>query len=578
MSLVDGLVSFWKLGEASGTRADSVDSNDLTDSGTVSSAVGVVGDCAVFDGTNYLSCAHNANLEASQFTLALWVYFDSAGDGTYLGIFGNGWTGSGVVSYRNTDGTLHINNGAGSLTTAGTVSSDTWHFIVYRNTGSQLSITVDNGTPETGSAGGATYTSNDFFLGSDIGATNLIGMMDAVGFWERSLDDSEVAVLWNGGLGREEFPSILECESSLTASGDAIVNAAAALECESSLNATAIMTGSAVATLQSVASLTANADNFANAAAALECVATLTGITQHCLLGNWGWRNFEALENGKFTTNSAVIEATNVIVIENIDDDGIGWSGNLAGLDGQVLTILDGPDFVARLLITSVDTSSPDYVVYTCTLLDSVTGSWVYDNLYTIQADCDPAALLKCVASLTASAAIYCNAAAALECVATLSAAAQKMNGGGSVLGCVASLTASSSIKRNAAAALECVASLTASPYVSVDCAATLHGVCTITANGETGSKSHLQAVATLTAAGQRVKNAAAHRSSLCTLNARGGFSIEGSSSLAAVCSLSANATATEINYIEEALFHLLSPLGNVSFAAVEQELLERLG
>jgi len=204
---------------------------------------------------------------------------------------------------------------------------------------------------------------------------------------------------------------------------------------------------------------------------------------------------------------------------------------------------------------------------------------------------------LECVSSLTANAYASDDAAAALECEATLSASGDKLKGAATALPCLADLTATASTIyapaaalqcvasitanadgiQNTSAALVCVASLTATPYVSIDYAADLHSICTIAANGETSSKSHLHGVCTITAAGRRVKNASAHRSSVCNLSVAGSFVIEGSSGLAAVCSLSADATATHINYIEEALFALLSPLGSVSFASVEQELLERL-
>lgn len=83
MTLLDGLVSYWKLEEANGARVDSVvaSGNDLTDNNTVTQAVGVLGNAAQFTAANSESLSHadNASLGTGDidFTVASWVYFDS---------------------------------------------------------------------------------------------------------------------------------------------------------------------------------------------------------------------------------------------------------------------------------------------------------------------------------------------------------------------------------------------------------------------------------------------------------------------------------------------------------------------
>ena len=64
MALSDSLVSYWILGEASGERADSHDSNPLTDNNTVGQAAGKITNAADFipGNSEYLNHADNASL------------------------------------------------------------------------------------------------------------------------------------------------------------------------------------------------------------------------------------------------------------------------------------------------------------------------------------------------------------------------------------------------------------------------------------------------------------------------------------------------------------------------------------
>src|SRR5262245_39117478 len=76
MALTDGLISYWRLDEASGSRADSHGGNALTENGGVGSAAGKISGAADFDGSNdYLSRADNADLSTGDidFTVQAWV-------------------------------------------------------------------------------------------------------------------------------------------------------------------------------------------------------------------------------------------------------------------------------------------------------------------------------------------------------------------------------------------------------------------------------------------------------------------------------------------------------------------------
>src|SRR4051812_43478016 len=82
--LLTNLASYWKLEEASGTRADEIGSQTLTDNNTVTQAVGKLGNAAQFTAANSESLSHadsaTLSLGADQdFTLGAWVYLDSKG-------------------------------------------------------------------------------------------------------------------------------------------------------------------------------------------------------------------------------------------------------------------------------------------------------------------------------------------------------------------------------------------------------------------------------------------------------------------------------------------------------------------
>lgn len=93
MALADAVssaVAHWNLNESSGTRVDSVGSNDLTDNNTVGVDTGKFGNAAYFDILNseYLSINDNAALSMGDvdFMLRAWIKLEStASSGVVIG-------------------------------------------------------------------------------------------------------------------------------------------------------------------------------------------------------------------------------------------------------------------------------------------------------------------------------------------------------------------------------------------------------------------------------------------------------------------------------------------------------------
>lgn len=213
--LLTNLISYWKLDEASGARADSHGSNNLTDNNTVGSAAGIINNCADFISTNseFLSHASNASLEMSgntDFSISGWVKIttiqsqslitkddDAANSRDYT----FDYLGAGGLRF-------YIKGGSTYICDSVSITIDTWHFIVawYDSSNGQLHLRIDDTT---------TYNSVTGATGTDasaaqfrIGAREYLGfedysdaLIDEVGIWKRVLSSQEITDLYNSGAG-----------------------------------------------------------------------------------------------------------------------------------------------------------------------------------------------------------------------------------------------------------------------------------------------------------------------------------------------------------------------------------------
>jgi hypothetical protein len=176
-SLLTGLVSYWGLDEASGTRVDLHGTNHLTDSSSpfsnVGQAVGKVSNAAQFDGSSYLSHVSNADLQCGDvdYTFGFWMRPDSLPGGTLSRSLIAKDTGSPANSR---DYTIDIcNNGAGLVQFRYYLSGgyppgggsivfhsknllsapNAWYFVVawHDTLANTINMQVNNETPESSS-------------------------------------------------------------------------------------------------------------------------------------------------------------------------------------------------------------------------------------------------------------------------------------------------------------------------------------------------------------------------------------------------------------------------------------------
>ena len=224
MALIDNLISYWKLDETSGTRADSHGSNDLTDNNTVGSATGIINNGADFESTNseFLSItdAAQSGLDlgagGTDFSISFWFNAESLpSSGQYRTWFWK-WVGGTnnrqyVIDLTNASGTYKSSILLSSTGSAGAYSSEvnfstsfstaTWyHFVyVYDASAGELKAYVNASleVTHTGTPTSIFDGNGDFKVGAGQGYID--GVLDEVGVWDRTLDTTEISSLYNGG-------------------------------------------------------------------------------------------------------------------------------------------------------------------------------------------------------------------------------------------------------------------------------------------------------------------------------------------------------------------------------------------
>jgi hypothetical protein len=226
-SLLTDLVSYWRLDETSGTRFDSVSTNNLSNNNTVGFAIGKIGNAASFVRANneYLSSSSSAFDIAANEDFALSFWYRGTGTpspntneiilGKGKGILGDpngGW----ALNLQQSPQRFQVgfNDASGSLVTGTGLTNyndGAWHHIAInfdRSGDAVLIVDGNTGTPDVtldiSSHTGAVAAVFDFFLArfaTSVGI-NFSGELDELGFWKgRILTNTEITQLYNSGAG-----------------------------------------------------------------------------------------------------------------------------------------------------------------------------------------------------------------------------------------------------------------------------------------------------------------------------------------------------------------------------------------
>ena len=215
MALIDNLVSYWKLDEASGNAADSVGSNTLTNVNSVTYTTGKINNGALTarTGSKYFSITDTSqsglDFGTGDFTFNIWIKPSSIGAGD--GFFSKGAGGGNSqywMRFNNNTGnvlTFLTSQGAGETivsTSAAGITTGNWYMLTFKRSGTTLSIKVNAGTAvtATGTVRNCDNTSA-FLLGAGPGNIPFDGILDEVGVWSRATTDAEDTQLYNAGAG-----------------------------------------------------------------------------------------------------------------------------------------------------------------------------------------------------------------------------------------------------------------------------------------------------------------------------------------------------------------------------------------
>ena len=226
-TLLAGLVSYWNLDEESGTRVDSVGSNDLTDNNTVGFDAGVNGSAASFVAANSesLTVADTTSLSPAganaSFTISAWAKIPSTGlVGQNMVVVK--WGGGGnayereyyiaLIANETADYMdFFVGNGIGAAQSFQTFPTPTftdgaWHHILAWHDGdeSKMKAQINGGTVLEASSVG-TFDGNGTFA---VGRTGSFGSffsdltIDEVAYWDRVLTEDERTELYAAGAGK----------------------------------------------------------------------------------------------------------------------------------------------------------------------------------------------------------------------------------------------------------------------------------------------------------------------------------------------------------------------------------------
>jgi hypothetical protein len=226
--LLNGLVAYWKLEEASGTRYDSHGSYDLTENVGIDNGTGVKGNCAISNSTYYdlrslLITPAPYDSVGSSWSLSFWMSTNGEQDTNQM--FPNAWTNCCLFAITTLDGVLTVggtvwHDPIGQNQPTSTVVSKSGvygggfvHVAVTHNLATKTVRVYYDGVEEH------MFVYNDVLCGvsplngfendilsmfaGDISGTGYAGpgKMDEVGIWGRELTAGEVSALYNGGSG-----------------------------------------------------------------------------------------------------------------------------------------------------------------------------------------------------------------------------------------------------------------------------------------------------------------------------------------------------------------------------------------
>jgi Tfp pilus assembly protein PilV len=209
-----GLVSYWKMDEASGNVVDSIGGNTGTPTGTTVGDPAKISKGRIFNGTSdYIKINNATNLQVtSAYSLSAWINPASAQRGAIMGEWSAGNISFTVEMDANQQIVAYFSQNGSSIqntTPAGFVPLNKWsHVSVTFNSGSLIVYLNGNQITSLTTTGSAAFAGTaPLYIGAykDYGLAYFKGSIDEVGIWNKTLSATEVTNLFNCGQGNS-FP------------------------------------------------------------------------------------------------------------------------------------------------------------------------------------------------------------------------------------------------------------------------------------------------------------------------------------------------------------------------------------
>jgi len=209
-TLLNGLIAYYKLDEASGTVVDSKNAYNSSAVSATYGTTGKLGTAIAFTTTSSrITLAEQTAwtiTRTNSYTISMWLYFTNVSSTSYFNLFGdyNGW-----CLYIKPDSPPGYRfswwvTGTPSESTTQTISINTWYHLVFVKSGSNITYYLNNSsiatpTEDTG------YTTKDpaaVYIGGDAEGEYFPGRIDELAFYRRAFSSAGVDSLYNSGSGR----------------------------------------------------------------------------------------------------------------------------------------------------------------------------------------------------------------------------------------------------------------------------------------------------------------------------------------------------------------------------------------
>jgi len=222
--LIPAPTGYWRFDDSGNRGNDYANGYDVVPSSGAAFAPGLIGD-ALYNGPSQVEYARRPiddaafNVGSTDFTVQVWINFDSTtGEQVFIEDF-NGGAGPGWTFYKSSaaDNHLEFYGQGGGVVSTGALSFVTndgnpatttdWNHLVARRSGGVLDIFQNGVLVGSGAMGSILPSVNPLLINARVGfGTPVSGLNDEVAFWNQALSNTEIAEAYSNGLTGLSLP------------------------------------------------------------------------------------------------------------------------------------------------------------------------------------------------------------------------------------------------------------------------------------------------------------------------------------------------------------------------------------